>query len=102
MLASAIPERTPVRASMRPSGSTTFAWPGKRSRPKLPHWFADAHTTWFSNARVWSSRLKWRTCRSRLIREAGSTRLTGQAASDATITAPSSESSRADSGKTLS
>ena len=66
MLASAIPERlTRCGASTRPSGSTTFACPGKRSRPKLPHWLADAHTTWFSNARAWSSRLKWRTCRSR-------------------------------------
>ena len=89
-------------ASTLPSGLTTLAWPGKRSRPSLPTWLADTHTTWFSTARAWSSTLKWRVWTSRPRRRVLLSRQAGQAAIEAMISAPSSDSLRAASGKTLS
>src|SRR5215218_6629718 len=77
--ATASPSRTPVRASTAPPGSTTLAEPRKRSGPQRPVWFADATKTWFSTARAWSQRSKWRVCTSSRTRRAGRRRSTGQA-----------------------
>ena len=54
------PRRRRWSASTAPLGSTTLAEPRKRSGPHGPVWLADTTKTWFSTARVWSQRSKWR------------------------------------------
>ena len=100
------PRATPARArcvaSTLPSGSTTFAWPGKRSRPKLADLVGrHPHDLVLDRARL-VEQVEVADLDVAAERAAGCSRHTGQAAIEAMISAPSSDSSRAASGKTLS
>ncbi len=102
IVAIAVPASTPVSARISPPGSTTLALPTKRSEPKVPAWFAESQTIWFSSARARSNRSKRRFQRSSSIRGAGLVLAAGQADMHTIISAPSRARVRADSGKALS